>query len=196
MRRFNSIVAKGAPDGTRPLFTNYSVPFIGVPSLRNAVFMRQAKRVLSRGKTTSRTGGAIPTKSVYIDYVNAVKLMTIAAHTYRAGRRVGAIVPRATGRARFLCCSLLCTGSGLIGLNSGNTAVKGIGGQGFNRVELIYPPRSLVGRFRRHASPTLTLIDALRIDGLHLSTTQSLLLPHLVSNRLSIVRTNQRLGIT
>jgi type I restriction enzyme S subunit len=180
------VITGKTPSKAVPEYFGCDVPFLKIPDMHGSMFIHETGEMLSAEGAASQSNKTVPEGSICVSCIGTIGLVAITTTPCQTNQQINTIVPRSAEWLEFLYFSLALLKSRLINLGSNGATMGNVNKQKFSGITIACPPPGLLDEFSQKTDAMLSLIRIAELANLRLRISRDLLLPRLISGKISV----------
>lgn len=186
IKDFGKIVTGKTPFTKKEEYYNGKIPFIKTPDMHNKMFTILTGETLSQKGFESQPSQKLPANSICVSCIGTGGVVTITNEISMTNQQINTLIPKNKKNKEFLYFTLLnlkpiiemfgATGATMTNLSKGK----------FQKLLVLKPDEKLIEDFHVKTESIFEEIKNLSHQNINLRKTRDLLLPRLISGKLSV----------
>lgn len=186
IKDFGKVVTGKTPSTIKEEYFNGGIPFIKTPDMHNNMFVVLTSETLSQKGFESQPSQKLPANSISVSCIGTGGVVTITNEISMTNQQINTLIPKNIKNREFLYFTLLklkpviemfgATGATMTNLSKGK----------FEKLLILKPDEKLIEAFHLKTESIFEEIKNLSHQNINLRKTRDLLLPRLISGKLSV----------
>lgn len=183
---FGEVVTGKTPDTSKSEYYGGDIPFVKIPDMHGVVFPIKTEVSLSAQGVECQKNKVIPKNSVMVSCIATVGLVNISVTNCLTNQQINSIILKNQEDLYYLYNSLKRMKKLLDGVGSNGATMTNVNKSKFEKIEILYPHRTLVKKFHAFCAPIYDDIFSLSVKISELSEARDRLLRKLMSGEIEL----------
>ncbi|NOQ25228.1 MAG: restriction endonuclease subunit S [Bacteroidales bacterium] len=193
IKDFGKVVTGKTPSTSESRYYGGKYPFIKTPDMHGNIFALQTEETLSEDGFNSQKSQKLPANSISVSCIGTGGVVAITTTECMTNQQINTIILKDKKALEFLyfACNGLKTMIEMFG-STGATMTNLSKGK-FEKLKLIKPSNDLIEDFSKITKSMFSQIRNLMVQQVNLKQTRDLLLPRLISGKLTVKEAEKEL---
>ena len=162
------------------------IPFIKTPDMQQGMFFVKTEETLSEQGANTQTSQYIPKNSISVSCIGTVGKIGITVEQSQTNQQINSIIPLFNLSLEYIFFSIKRIKPIIESYAATGATMANLSKTKFENLKIIYPSKDLLTLFHKSANPIFEEIKILMQKNQTLQETRNLLLPRLISGKLSV----------
>ncbi len=183
---FGKVITGKTPSTSVPDYFGGDIPFIKTPDMHNNTFICQTEESLTTKGAESQVSQKIPSGAICTSCIGTSGVVSITTKQSMTNQQINSLVIKDETFREYLFFAIKLLKPTIELFGSTGATMTNLSKGKFERLKLFRPNYQLVQKFNSLSSPMLEEIKTLSEQNITLTKTRNLLLPRLISGKLTI----------
>jgi type I restriction enzyme S subunit len=185
-RFFGNVITGKTPSMANEDFHNGTVPFVKTPDLHNTTYVIKTNETLTEAGANSQSNKFIPKNSLMVSCIGSAGVYALASENCQTNQQINSIVFHKDYYTFYFYSNASNLKLLLENLGSNGATMTNVNKSKFEKMKALCPTDSILKQFHAMVKPSFELILSLQQKNQLLQQTRDLLLPSLISGKLSV----------
>ena len=186
IRQFGKVITGKTPSKNDDLNYDGEIPFIKTPDMQQGMFFVQTEEKLSEKGANSQQSQFIPKNTISVSCIGTVGKVSITTKMSQTNQQINSLIPKKEFHLEFLYFSLLKLKPTIESFAATGATMSNLSKSKFENLKIIKPSDLLISEFNEITNSSFEEIKILMQKNQLLQQTRDLLLPRLISGKLSV----------
>jgi len=191
VKDFGKIVTGKTPSKKDKTNFNGEIPFIKTPDMQQGMFFLRTEESLSKKGADGQSSQYISENSISISCIGTVGKVGITTNLCQTNQQINTVIPKSASNLEYLYFSLLRLKPLIESYAATGATMANLSKSKFENIKLIEPTESIIKEFNIVTESIFKEIKILMQKNQILQETRDLLLPRLISGKLSVENINE-----
>jgi len=191
VKDFGKIITGKTPSKKDETNFNGEIPFIKTPDMQQGMFFLRTEESLSKKGADGQSSQYITENSISVSCIGTVGKIGITTNLCQTNQQINTVIPKSASNLEYLYFSLLRLKPLIESYAATGATMANLSKSKFENLKLIEPTESIIKEFNIVAESNFKEIKILMQKNQILQETRDLLLPRLISGKLSVENINK-----
>lgn len=199
IKSFGKVITGKTPSKTDDSNFSGEIPFIKTPDMHQGMFFINTDESLSKKGADSQTNQYVPENSISVSCIGTVGKVGITTKKSQTNQQINTLIPKSKEYTEFLYFAILVLKPIIESYAATGATMANLSKSKFENLKLVKPNANLISKYHHLVEPMFNEIKTLLSKNQVLQETRDLLLPRLISGKLSVegleIESEERLGM-
>jgi type I restriction enzyme S subunit len=186
VQSFGKIITGRTPNKANAAYIGEEMQFLKTPDMHGNSFIISTSEHLSLAGAASQASRTLPAGSICVSCIGTIGVVSITTEECQTNQQINSVVLANPESREFLFLRLQDAKKTLENLGSNGATMSNVNKAKFETMDIVSPPTELLARYHLVAKPMFTQVLAYQRQIQNLRHTRGLLLPRLLSGRITI----------
>ncbi|WMX17129.1 restriction endonuclease subunit S [Aureispira sp. CCB-E] len=186
VKDFGKIVTGKTPSKKDDSNFNGDIPFIKTPDMKQGMFLSTTEETLSKKGANSQSSQYIPKHSIVVSCIGTVGKVGISTKLSQTNQQINSVILKRKMMLEYLYYTLIRMKPMIESYSATGATMANLSKSKFENLKAVKPNQEVIEKFHEVANPMFLEIKILQQKNETLQQTRDLLLPRLISGKLSV----------